>query len=179
MTQHRPIPLDLAFVPADTPTFSELITQLQSEPNLRATRKRDLISGLNRVAKALGLPPTDIPCDSRWLQPRLSRVSPPMIGLNPKSWQNAVSDARAAMAVFGIVQRRSNRTDYLDAHWRPLWEQMIASGDRTLPTALRHVMCSGAPSSTSVRSTNGWNSVRLRDLPAGARPPAKGHLFAK
>lgn len=137
MTQHRPIPLDLAFVPADTPTFSELITQLQSEPNLRATRKRDLISGLNRVAKALGLPPTDIPCDSRWLQPRLSRVSPPMIGLNPKSWQNAVSDARAAMAVFGIVQRRSNRTDYLDAHWRPLWEQMIASGDRTLPTALR------------------------------------------
>lgn len=138
MTQQMPIPLDLAFVPVDTPTFSRLIAQLPTEPGLSATRVRDMISGLNRVAEALGLPATDIPCDSRWLQPRLSKVSPPMIGLSPKTWQNAVSNARSAMTHFGIVERRLRRADDLDDHWRPLWEQVLASGDRTLPTALRH-----------------------------------------
>lgn len=100
MTSQSPVPLTLAFVKVDTPMFAEVIDQLRSERSLSDGRRRDMISGLRRVAKALGLPPEDVPCDSRWLQPRLSKVTPAALGLAPKSWQNAVSDARAALAQF-------------------------------------------------------------------------------
>lgn len=138
MTRNTPsLPLSRAFVPAQTPSFADLITHLKDTAKLSPSRKRDMISGLNRVAKALGLPPSDVPCDGRWLQPRLSQVRPQLIGLKPKSWQNAVSDARMAMVEVGIVERRANRITDLDKHWRPLWEAVLALSDPTLPTALR------------------------------------------
>lgn len=138
MTRNTPsLPLSQAFVPAQTPSFADLITQLQGRTKLSASRKRDMISGLTRLAKALGLPPSDVPCDGRWLQPRLSQVRPQLIGLKPKSWQNAVSDARMAMVEVGIVERRANRLTDLDTCWRPLWEAVLATNDPTLPTALR------------------------------------------
>ncbi len=72
MTSQSPVPLTLAFVKADTPMFAELVDQLRSDSSLTDGRRRDMISGLRRVAKALGPPPEDVPCDGRWLQPRLS-----------------------------------------------------------------------------------------------------------
>lgn len=136
MTSQSPVPLTLAFVKVDTPMFAEVIDQLRSERSLSDGRRRDMISGLRRVAKALGLPPEDVPCDSRWLQPRLSKVTPAALGLAPKSWQNAVSDARAALAQFGLVERRFNRIDDLSAGWQALWADVLASGDKTLQPAL-------------------------------------------
>lgn len=137
MTRHMPIPLDQAFVPVDAPSFGRLIKRLSDAPNLSDTRRRDMISGLRRVADALGLPEDDIPCDGRWLQPRLAKINAPMIGMKPKTWQNAVSNARSAMAHFGIVERRSRRAEDLDRFWGPLWDEVLISGDKTLPTALR------------------------------------------
>lgn len=136
MTKQSPVPLRLAFVKADTPMFADLIEQLYSDTSLSDARRRDLISGLRRVAKALALPPEDVPCDSRWLQPRLTQVSPAALGLTPKSWQNAVSDARAALAHFGLVERRYNRIEDLSPDWHALWVIVLASGDKTLQPAL-------------------------------------------
>lgn len=137
MTRHMPIPLNQAFVPVDAPSFGRLINRVSDARSLSETRKRDMISGLRRVADALGLPPDDVPCDGRWLQPRLSKINAPMIGMKPKTWQNAVSNARAAMAHFGIVEHRRRLAEDLDRFWRPLWDEVLISGDRTLPTALR------------------------------------------
>ncbi|WP_170791756.1 hypothetical protein [Ruegeria lacuscaerulensis] len=136
MTSQSPVPLTLAFVKADTPMFAELIDQLHSDSSLSDGRRRDMISGLRRVAKALGLPPEDVPCDSRWLQPRLTKVAPASLGLTLKSWQNAVSDARAALAHFGLVERRFNRIYDLSPDWHALWADVLASGDKTLQPAL-------------------------------------------
>ena len=110
MTQQTAISLDHAFVPAGTLSFQDLIDSISAQGSLFPTRQRDMISGLKRVAHALGLPPSDIPCDGRWLQPRLSKVSPALIGIQPKTWQNAVSNARAAMGVQGGTWRHSRRT---------------------------------------------------------------------
>ncbi len=136
MTKQSPVQMTLAFVKADTPMFADLIEQLHSDTSLSDARRRDLISGLRRVAKALGLPPEDVPCDSRWLQPRLAKIAPAALGLTPKSWQNAVSDARAALAHFGLVERRFNRIDDLSPGWKALWVDVLASGDKTLQPAL-------------------------------------------
>jgi hypothetical protein len=98
MTRQMPVPLDQAFVPVDAPSFGRLIKRLSDAPNLSDTRRRDMISGLRRVADALGLPEDDIPCDGRWLQPRLAKINAPMIGMKPKTWQNAVSNARSPLS---------------------------------------------------------------------------------
>lgn len=137
MTDQKRIPLHLAFVPEGTLHFGDLIARLAEEKTLSPTRQRDMVSGLKRVADALGLPPSDVPCDGRWLQPRLSKIRPPMLGVADKTWQNAVSNARSAMAHFGVVERRSRRTEDLDERWKVIWTAVLASDDPTIATATR------------------------------------------
>lgn len=125
-----------AFVSKGVPMFSTVAESLVADKSLSQTRVRDLTSGLRGVAKALGRPLDDVPADPRWLQPRLSKIAPGALGLSSKSWSNLVSNARAAMAHFGIVARRQNRLEDLTADWRELWSAVLLSGDATLKPAL-------------------------------------------
>jgi integrase len=127
---------DSAFIPKGTPMFSDLVAQLQVDADLTDTRRRDLISGLRRVARALDRAPTDVPAYGRWLQPRLAKLSPAAMGLTVKAWQNAVSDARAAMAHCGLVERRWSRPGDLSPDWRQLWRAVLASNDRSVQPAI-------------------------------------------
>lgn len=136
MTHMTQIDTNQSFVPKGTPMFSDLIAQLDEDSSLKSTRRRDMISGLRRVASALALTLDDVPCHGRWLQPRLARVSPAAHGLSTKTWQNAVSNARSAMAQAGIVQRRINRITDLSPEWQKLWASVLATGDKTLQPAL-------------------------------------------
>lgn len=121
---------------APTPMFADIITRLDGDSELSSTRKRDLISGLRRVAKALSRAPEEVPADPKWLQPRLTKVMPAALGLSEKGWQNARSDSRAAMAWAGIVKTRNRHINDLDTQWRTLWAGVLASRDPTLPLAL-------------------------------------------
>lgn len=131
------IDVDMAFMPMTTPMFTDLILTLENDRNLKATRRRDMISGLRRVAKAIGRTPQDVPCNSRWLQPRLAKIAPAALGLSKKAWQNAVSDARSAMIHVGIVERRHNRCSDLSPAWQALWISLLASPhNKTLQASL-------------------------------------------
>ena len=127
MTVFSKIDTSLALLPKDTLTFADLIALLNSDQSLKPTRRRDMISGLRRVAKALGCPPQDVPCHGRWLQPRLAKIAPAALNLSVKGWQNAVSDARAAMVHAGIVERRDNRLTDLAPTWKVLWTGVLTS----------------------------------------------------
>jgi integrase len=129
-------PFDTAFVRPDSPMFSDVIRHLEENPELFETRTRDMISGLRRVARALGRELEEVPADPRWLQPRLQKVEPAALGLAPKSWSNALSDARAGLSRYGIVDKRSRRKSDLDPKWGRLWTLMLSSGDRSLQAAL-------------------------------------------
>lgn len=128
--------IDRALLPVGTPMFADVARGIQDDLAFSEERKRDLISGLRRVARALGRSPEEAPADPRWLQPRLAKVMPAALGLTPKSWQNAVSDARSAMAHAGIVGRRQRRIHDLSPAWQQLWRAVLASKDPTLPPAL-------------------------------------------
>ena len=146
--QHlNPKHIDRAFLHPDCLMFGDLIGKLNQETDLFPTRLRDMASALRRIAKALGLPPEDVPCDPRWLQPRLKKIAPAAHGLTLKSWQNVVSDARGAMAHFGIVKRRQRRNTDLTPKWRALWKVVLASNDPTLAPSLSSFVyflsCSG------------------------------------
>ncbi len=132
MTDRAMPTLEMSFIPKGTPMFADLVATLQADDRLSDTRRRDLISGLRRVAKALGRAPEDVPAYGRWLQPRLARLSPAALGMTAKAWQNALSDARAAMAQCGLVERRWSRPGDLTPAWRALWDVVLAANDPTL-----------------------------------------------
>ena len=136
MRPMRSTDLELALILPETPMFSDVIAKLQADLTLSDTRRRDLISGLSTVAKALGRPPEDIPCDTRWLQKRLGKISPAALNLTIKTWQNARSNARTAMAQIGLVERKIRNIDDLTPDWRHLWELVLESKDRTLQPSL-------------------------------------------
>ncbi|MBV0914219.1 site-specific integrase [Anianabacter salinae] len=136
MTQPGAISLDSIFVAPSTPSFADLIDQIGRNDDLSNVRRKDLVSGLRRVAEALGRSPAQVPADPRWLQPRIARVAPAFLGITRKTWQNSISNARNAMAACGIVSKRQRRTSDLSTPWRKLWERVQASGDKSLLSPL-------------------------------------------
>jgi integrase len=139
MSCFDPHQLQTAFLQAGTPMFADVMTKVADHANLSHERRRDIQSGLRRVAKALGRAPQDVPADAAWLQKRLGGFAPASAGLTPKSWSNALSDARAGLVLFGVVERRFNRKDDLSPEWRPLWEAVLASGDLSVQPISRFV----------------------------------------
>ncbi|SDJ44717.1 hypothetical protein, partial [Lutimaribacter saemankumensis] len=136
MTEHSAISLDAIFVAPSTPSFAELMDQLGANSTLTVARRKDLISGLRRVAEALDRTPAQVPADPRWLQPRLARIAPAAIGVTRKTWQNAVSNARSAMVACGIATKRQRRPENLSPAWRSLWSVVQASKDKSLLSSL-------------------------------------------
>ena len=136
MMHADPTQLELAQMPKGTPSLANVIEQVQCDPTLSDGRRRDMVSGLRRVASALAHETADIPAVPKWLQPRLSRVMPAALGITDKTWQNAVSDARSALAHVGIVTRRSRHSDDLSAVWRDLWQAVLATNDKSLTVGL-------------------------------------------
>lgn len=136
MTAYIKVPLDGIFVSPTTPSFADLIDQIETNGILTAGRRKDLLSGLRRVAEALQRTPAQVPADPRWLQPRLARIAPAAIRVNPKTWQNIVSNARSAMVACGIVTKRHRQPCDLSADWQPLWECVRDSKDKSLLSPL-------------------------------------------
>lgn len=135
MIQINPKKLETALLQPGTLMFAEVITRITSDASLPPTRRRDVVSGLRRVASAIGRPPEDVPADAHWLQNRLADFLPASIGLTPKSWSNILSNARAALAQCGVVKRRINRTADLSPAWAQLWNKALALGNRTVSSS--------------------------------------------
>jgi integrase len=129
--------LETAFVKPGTPMLSDVIERLDEIAMLSPTRRRDMISGLRRVARALGRAPQEVPADPRWLQPRLAQILPAALGISQKSWVNTVSNAKSALAHADVIERRHNTIDDLMPEWWDLWRAVLDSKDPTLPRALR------------------------------------------
>lgn len=137
MTMYRSLQADLALLTPGTPTFATLADQIAADGSLSPTRRRDMLSGITRVAQSLGLPATDIPCDCRWLQPRLARIAPAQLGVTPKTWANSLSNLRSAMAQVGTVEHRKRQIGDLSPDWRALWAQVLEAKDPTVGPAAR------------------------------------------
>lgn len=128
--------LETAFIQPGTPMFSDVMHKIETATDLSATRRRDILSGLRRVAKALNRAPEQVPADAIWLQSRLNTFAPASIGLSPKTWSNALSDARAGLVLFGVVERRISRKADLSSEWGPLWDIVLRRNDPTLSSSL-------------------------------------------
>ncbi len=128
--------LETAFVSRGTASLADCITRLRQDETLSRERKRDLISGLNRVARAIKKEPATVPADPTWLQPRIAAVTPARNGITPKSWSNIVSNAQAALRHLGITANRTRDLTDLSEEWRALWQALLSSNDHTLARGL-------------------------------------------
>ncbi len=130
----RQIEMPLQFI--GTPNLSCVIEAITAASDLSETRKRDMVSGLQRMAHALGYAPSDVPADPVWLRARLRNVMPAALGISDKTWQNSVSNARAAMRHVGILKRRKQPADTMTPAWTTLWKRVLDSGERSLSVGL-------------------------------------------
>ncbi|RYE43919.1 MAG: hypothetical protein EOP21_07410, partial [Hyphomicrobiales bacterium] len=137
MKQFKKEDVELALMPKGTMNFADIVARLRRDKNLGETRKRDLISGINRASIALHRQPEAVPCDPPWLQDRLAKISPASLGLTPKTWQNHVSNARAALAYVGIVEPRLRTASDLTPEWQALWQTVKEAGDTGATGGLR------------------------------------------
>lgn len=136
MTRIDPKLLATAFVNAETATLDDVLRHVASSMALSATRRRDLASGLRRMAKAIGSPLSEAPADPAWLRPRVARIAPAAVGLTTKSWANAISDAKAALASYGIIEGKPSKPVLLSEGWNLLWRSVLASKDPSLAPGL-------------------------------------------
>lgn len=128
--------LETAFVSRGTPSLADCIARLRQDETLSRERKRDLISGLNRVAKAINREPATVPADPTWLQPRIAAVAPARNGITLKSWSNIISNAHAALRHLGITANRTRDLSDLSEEWRAVWLALLASKDHSLAHGL-------------------------------------------
>jgi hypothetical protein len=82
MSRFDPISLETALLPPGTLSLADCLALIERDPGLSDVRRRDLASGLRRLATAVDKPPALLKANLGWLQPRLSRVEPAALGLS-------------------------------------------------------------------------------------------------
>ena len=80
-----------------------MLAALERDGKLTATRRRDLVSAVKRVAILLGDEPAAIPLDMGAISARLAAVNPVAVGITTKRFANIRSDFLAAVKASGMM----------------------------------------------------------------------------
>jgi site-specific recombinase XerD len=80
-------------------SLADIIIKLEALPNLPDTRRRDLISAINRISKFLNRVPADLPTDAPALRGILATIHPAQAGISAKSLTNVKANLSKALSV--------------------------------------------------------------------------------
>lgn len=109
--------------PARPPTLPDLRARIAADPDLRPTRRRDLLSALNRLESLFGIRPT-LPITPALLRPYLNAPPPEMVR-KPKAWANLKSCAQAILSRYCAAQGRGgSRRLPLTSDWQVLADRL-------------------------------------------------------
>ena len=100
-------------------TLAHVLTALENSAHSE-TRRRDLRSGVKRVAALLGEEPSLIPLDLSAISAKLAAVNPLAAGLTPKSLANIRSDFLAAVRARGLKTGEQKSKAPLSPAWSEL-----------------------------------------------------------
>ncbi|MEM7667865.1 MAG: tyrosine-type recombinase/integrase [Pseudomonadota bacterium] len=121
-----------AFVAKTAPSFEDTMARVRDLEGYDDSRIRDFVSGLTRVADAIGWPVAECPADPVWLRSRIANVRPAALGISKKTWTNTVSNAKSALAAIGLLERERGRPLELSKDWKGLWELALATRDKNI-----------------------------------------------
>ena len=95
-------------IAADAPkTFAEVIVKLESLDGLSQTRRRDLISAMNAMARFLKKPVDQLEANINLLRQRLRQFHPKQAGVSEKTYANVKSAVLAALKLTGANNKRA------------------------------------------------------------------------
>src|SRR5580704_8364918 len=102
-------------------TLAELLAFLEGT-SLTGTRRRDMVSAINRVCEMAGMAPANVPADPAFLRGMLSRVRPAAHGVSAKSYSNQRSPLAAALQLAHVIDPLGRGSARRDPEWGPLLE---------------------------------------------------------
>jgi hypothetical protein len=106
-------------IPAPT-SIAALRRRVEQDPDLSATRRRDLLSALSSYARHLGLDPERDPPSFGAQRAGLERFSPAAAGISDKTWRTVCAGVSFVFRRYGVPTRyRSSPADLAPA-WRAL-----------------------------------------------------------
>jgi integrase len=111
-------------------TLAELHTRLLADDSLADGRRRDMISALASIAKALRRPPETLAANPSELRPLLAGLTPAMVGHRPGRWKNILSLLSAALAHVGIVRVQGRIRDKPSSAWLAILNRLDAGAGR-------------------------------------------------
>src|SRR5262249_1690380 len=112
------------FLAAGQPTLADAIARLQADGSLKQTRRRDMISALNCLARIMGCDPAAMPAHPRLLQGRMKDVVPAAHGVRAARWSNVRSLVAAVLQHLGLAALPGRYTAPLTAEWQSLWDAL-------------------------------------------------------
>jgi integrase len=110
--------------PAIPATFGDVLTSLETRQDLSATRRRDLCSGVRRIAALLGDAPERIPLELRAISAKLAKLSPAAAGVSPKTLHNLRSHFLAAVKASGLHSAQRSARVPLSPAWQALLQAL-------------------------------------------------------
>jgi site-specific recombinase XerD len=122
MTNDTPQKVNVSpFVSSQARMLESVIAQLSDMDDLSSSRRRDLKSALNSLARMIGRSPAEIPANINWLHVRVRRINAAQHNITKKRLSNIKSDALKALALTGCSRERS---DWL-APVSPSWSDLL------------------------------------------------------
>jgi integrase len=112
--------------PSGPVTLAGVLAALERHGKLSATRRRDLVSAVKRVAILLGDEPAAIPVNMAAISARLAAVNPVAVGITTKRLANIRSDFLAAAKASGLmpVKVKSEGKPVLSPAWVDLFARL-------------------------------------------------------
>ena len=105
------------------PTLGGLLAALERNVELTPTRRRDLMSAVNKVADLLRQEPAAVPLDMPAISGKLALISAVAVRISPKRLLNIRSDFRAAVKASGMMPVPIDRRP-LSPGWTALFERL-------------------------------------------------------
>ncbi|MBS4010295.1 MAG: tyrosine-type recombinase/integrase [Roseovarius sp.] len=124
------------FITGETPTLSDVIERIDGMTDLKPTRRRDLKSALQSIARMLGKPPDRVPANINWMYIRLRQVAPAAHNMSPKRFQNIKSDVIKALELTGCSRARADWLRQPCPAWTALLDKLVDKHDRWKLTQL-------------------------------------------
>ncbi len=105
---------------AANPTFADVIARLEAIPDLSVRRRRDLVSALRTLARAVDRPLTAMPATPVALRDYFALASPAAAGVSRGRWQNVRDHSLAALAKTGVRTLTKRTRRELSTEWDDL-----------------------------------------------------------
>ena len=100
-------------------SLSDVILAVEKN-HLLPTRRRDLISAVNRIAEMAQVTPGFVPAQPANLRDMVRKIRPALHGVSEKTWANLRSSFVAALELAGVIDTMGRGSARADPGWGPL-----------------------------------------------------------